>query len=62
MQYMLENILAKMIKLKIVEMQRGKFELQKTLLSRKIPFSRAPCVVVSFYIILTSYCTALVTS
>lgn len=53
MQYMLENVLAKMIKLKIAEMQRGKFELQKTLLSRKIPFSRAPCVVVSFYIILT---------
>lgn len=63
MQYTLENILAEMIKFKIIKMQRGKFELQKILLSRKIPFSRTPCVVVaSFHIILTSYFIALVNS
>lgn len=60
---MLEKVLAKMIKLKIIEMQRGISELRKTLLSIKIPFSRVPCIIMFlFYIILTSYLTALVTS
>lgn len=63
MQYMLESILSEIIKLKIIKMQRGKFELQKTLLPVKISPLRAPCiVVVSLYIILTSCFTALVIS
>lgn len=35
MQYMLESVLSEIIKLKIIKVQRGKFELQKTLLPRR---------------------------
>lgn len=63
MQYMLESVLSEIIKLKIIKVQRGKFELQKTLLPRRFILLRAPCiVVVSLYIILTSCFTALVIS